>query len=379
MSTEVNTALGTWSELFMLLAALVYLCVFICFAWDMASHSKAMGEAEKRTATRSTSAAASSWAPPAGRRPPPRRSTRRPTSAMSATTPGRAAAPAAVGAPPRSSRGRSPTPAWATGPRAPSGARAAIVLMVMAFAIHVVAVVTRSIAAQRVPWGNMYEFSTTSALIIAGIYLIMLIRRDLRFVGVMISGLVTLLLTMATIAHPTPVSPLQPVLQSYWLIIHVSIAVASSAIFAVTFAMSVLQLIQDRRERRILAGGDPGWAFMRSVPSAKTLENFAYRLNSVGFVFWTFTLAAGAIWARDSWGRYWGWDPKEVWTFVIWVVYAAYLHARATRGWTGTRSAWLSIAGFLCVLFNYFIVNTLFEGLHSYSGAVSRLPAPAAS
>lgn len=369
MSTEVNTALGTWSELFMLLAALVYLCVFICFAWDMASHSKTLGEAEKRTAARSTSRSRELVGAGGGSSPAS-------ATEHSETDERDERNDSGAGSRAGSRRGFSeklegqvadPRMGYGTSERRPA-ARAAIVLMVMAFAIHLVAVVTRSIAAQRVPWGNMYEFSTTSALIIAGIYLIMLIRRDLRFVGVMISGLVTLLLTMATIAYPTPVSPLQPALQSYWLIIHVSIAVASSAIFAVTFAMSVLQLIQDRRERRILDGGDPGWAFMRSVPSAKTLENFAYRLNSVGFVFWTFTLAAGAIWARDAWGRYWGWDPKEVWTFVIWVVYAAYLHARATRGWTGTRSAWLSIAGFLCVLFNYFIVNTLFEGLHSYSG-----------
>ena len=366
MSTEVNTALGTWSELFMLLAALVYLCVFICFAWDMASHSKTLSEAEKRTTARSSSRSrelvgAGGGASSASGPEEPERDERNDSGAGNRAGSRRGVSEKLEGQVADSRMG------YGTSERRPA-ARAAIVLMVMAFAIHLVAVVSRAIAAQRVPWGNMYEFSTTSALIIAGIYLIMLIRRDLRFVGVMISGLVTLLLTMATIAYPTPVSPLQPALQSYWLIIHVSIAVASSAIFAVTFAMSILQLIQDRRERRILDGGEPGWAFMRSVPSAKTLENFAYRLNSVGFVFWTFTLAAGAIWARDAWGRYWGWDPKEVWTFVIWVVYAAYLHARATRGWTGTRSAWLSIAGFLCVLFNYFIVNTLFEGLHSYSG-----------
>ena len=375
MSTEVNTALGTWSELFMLLAALVYLCVFICFAWDMASHSKTLAEAEKASAARSGTAsrrqlvgAGAGGSTAAGPARDEAADRERPRDERNDSGAGsRAGGWRSSGAEKLEGQVADPRMSYETSERRPA-ARAAIVLMVMAFAIHLVAVVMRSIAASRVPWGNMYEFSTTSALIIAGIYLVLLIRRDLRFVGVLISGLVTLLLTMATIAYPTPVSPLQPALQSYWLIIHVSIAVAASAIFAVTFAMSVLQLIQDRRERRILAGGEPGWAFMRSVPSAKTLENFAYRLNSVGFVFWTFTLAAGAIWARDAWGRYWGWDPKEVWTFVIWVVYAAYLHARATRGWTGTRSAWLSIAGFLCVLFNYFIVNTLFEGLHSYSG-----------
>ena len=150
--------------------------------------------------------------------------------------------------------------------------------------------------------------------------------------------------------------------------IHVSIAVAASGIFTITFAMAVLQLLQARRERTILAGEAPGMGFLAMVPSSQALENLSFRLNAVGFAFWTFTLAAGAIWAEQSWGRYWGWDVKEVWTFVIWVVYAAYMHARATRGWTGTRSAWLSIVGYLCVIFNFAVVNTVFTGLHSYSG-----------
>ncbi len=108
--------------------------------------------------------------------------------------------------------------------------------------------------------------------------------------------------------------------------------------------------------------------FMRRVPTALSLENLAYRINAVAFVLWTFTLMAGAIWAEEAWGRYWGWDTKEVWTFVIWVVFAGYLHARATRGWTGTRAAWLCIVGYLCILYNFGIVNVFFSGLHSYAG-----------
>ena len=107
---------------------------------------------------------------------------------------------------------------------------------------------------------------------------------------------------------------------------------------------------------------------MRLVPSALTLENAAYRINAVAFVLWTFTWCSAPIWAEAAWGRYWGWDTKEVWTFVIWVVFAGYLHARATRGWTGVRSAWLSIIGYLCIIFNFTIVNIFFAGLHSYAG-----------
>ena len=142
----------------------------------------------------------------------------------------------------------------------------------------------------------------------------------------------------------------------------------ASALFTLTFAMSILQLIQHRREAKAPTGATGGLVFMRLVPSALSLENWSYRINAISFVMWTFTVIAGAIWAEAAWGRYWGWDTKEVWSFVIWVVYAGYLHARATRGWTGDRAAWLSIVGYLCVIFNFAVVNTLFPGLHSYAG-----------
>jgi cytochrome c-type biogenesis protein CcsB len=142
----------------------------------------------------------------------------------------------------------------------------------------------------------------------------------------------------------------------------------SASLFTLTFAMSALQLLQSHRQKTLAAGGVDRLGFMRLVPNALSLENLSYRINTVGFVGWTFTLMFGAIWAEKAWGRFWGWDTKEVWTFVIWVVYAGYLHARATRGWTGTRAAWLSIAGYLCVIFNFTVVNVFFNGLHSYSG-----------
>jgi cytochrome c-type biogenesis protein CcsB len=125
-----------------------------------------------------------------------------------------------------------------------------------------------------------------------------------------------------------------------------------------------VQLLQARREAR----GGEGLRFLSTLPNAERLENLAYRLILVGFVFWTFTLIAGAIWAERAWGRYWGWDTKEVWTFIIWTIFAGYIHARATRGWRGSRSAWLAIIGFVAVLFNFTVVNLFFKGLHAYSG-----------
>ena len=359
----VNESLGAWSQLFMLLAAMTYLVSFVAFAWDMASSAKMLRRVERSGAQEQELVGAS-------------------TASKTAATTGVAveAADSRAGAG-TGERARGHHPAARavlaehladssmryTGTRRPA-ARAAVAVMVLAFALHAGAVVARAVAAGRVPWGNMYEFSTTGALVVAGVYLGALVFRDLRFVGTLVSGLVVIMLTAATIGFPTPVGPLVPALQSWWLVIHVSIAVAASGIFTITFALSVLQLLQARREQAILTGQAPGMAFLGMVPSAQTLENLSFRLNAVGFAFWTFTLAAGAIWAEQSWGRYWGWDVKEVWTFVIWVVYAAYMHARATRGWTGTRSAWLSIVGYLCVIFNFTVVNTVFTGLHSYSG-----------
>ena len=163
--------------------------------------------------------------------------------------------------------------------------------------------------------------------------------------------------------------PLPPALQSAWLVIHVFVASSATGFFALGFALSVVQLLQARREAHRGTAKAAKAALPRArCPTSTTLENLAYRVNIIGFILWTFTLMAGAIWAEAAWGRYWGWDTKEVWTFIIWVIYAGYIHARATRGWRGSRSAWLAIIGFSAVLFNFTVVNLFFKGLHAYSG-----------
>ncbi|MGP9032295.1 c-type cytochrome biogenesis protein CcsB [Glutamicibacter mysorens] len=345
----INETLGEYSQLFMLLAAMVYGVVFIIFALDLAKTNKSISEMDSQALKRDEELLVS-------------------------------AGSAAVGTKARASRGAAAradnvgehivtdkmeyTQLSSKRPMA----RVAVVLMWLAAVLHGGAVVSRAMAAHRVPWGNMYEFLSTGAFLVALVYLLVLIFKDLRFMGSFISGLVTLMLCGATIGFPTPVGHLVPALQSPWIVIHVSIAVLASALFAISFAMNVLQLIQHARMNRLAAGQKDKLPFMRVVPGAGALENFAYRINTIAFVMWTFTVIAGAIWAEAAWGRYWGWDPKEVWSFVIWVVYAGYLHARATGGWTGPRSAWLSIIGFLCVVFNFTIVNIFFDGLHSYAG-----------
>ncbi len=252
-------------------------------------------------------------------------------------------------------------------------ARIGTSLAVLGFLFHLGATVTRGIAAERVPWANMYEFAMTGTLLIMAVYLAVLFRYDLRFLGTFITGLVVVLLGGASLpAIYVEVVPLMDPLKSIWLVIHVFVASLSTALFALAFALSVLQLMQGRREARVRAAeGAPaktGPGFLRTLPSAEALESLAYRFAIIGFIFWTFTLIAGSIWANDAWGRYWGFDTKEVWTFVIWVLYAGYIHARATRGWRGAPSAWLSIVGFTAVIFNFTIVNMFFKGLHAYSG-----------
>ncbi len=253
--------------------------------------------------------------------------------------------------------------------RSPS-LRVAVALTVVAWLLHLAADVTRGLAAGRVPWANMYEFALTGTLIITSVYLLVLVvsKHDLRFLGTFVTGLVLVLLGIATVNFYVSVVPLPPALQSAWLVIHVFVATSAVGFLALGFALSVVQLMQARRESIAASGRAAKQSFLATLPDSATLENLAYRVIIIGFILWTFTLMAGAIWAEAAWGRYWGWDTKEVWTFIIWVVYAGYIHARATRGWRGSRSAWLAIIGFSTVLFNFTIVNLFFKGLHAYSG-----------
>ena len=249
-------------------------------------------------------------------------------------------------------------------PKTPRYLRAAMALTVIAWVLHVGAAVFRGVAAGRVPWANMFEFTLTATAIIIGVFLAVQFWQDLRFIGAFVTGFVLIALGIATVNFYVDVVPLPPALQSAWLVIHVFVASLGTGFFALGAALSVVQLLQARRA----AGKAARLRFLDTLPAADKLENMAYRMIVVGFVFWTFTLIAGAIWANRAWGRYWGWDTKEVWTFIIWTIFAGYIHARATRGWRGSRSAWLAIIGFGAVVFNFTIVNLFFKGLHAYSG-----------
>lgn len=252
--------------------------------------------------------------------------------------------------------------------------RVAVSLTVLAFALHAAGVLTRALSVQRAPWGNMYEFSTTFSMVAVAAYLgFLAARKNIRWMGLPLVTTVLLDLGLAVSVLYTDSDQLVPALDSYWLWIHVSLAIACGALFYLGAVSTILYLFRDRYEAKLAdaKGPQPG-SFAHSVlsrlPAASSLDKFAYRVNAAVFPFWTFTIVAGAIWAESAWGRYWGWDPKEVWSFITWVAYACYLHARATAGWKGRKAAYLAIVAFLCFLFNYYGVNMFVDGLHSYSG-----------
>ena len=248
--------------------------------------------------------------------------------------------------------------------------RVGIILLAIAAVIHGAGVILRGISASRVPWANMYEFSITGSFVVVTIFLLALTIKDIRLIATFVSGFTLLILGSADVVFWVNVKSLMPALQSYWLVIHVLVAVLATAFFNIAAALSIAYIFKTAKwvEKSKLKFVALLKRILGLFPSIEKLESLAYRFNIIGFILWTFTLIAGAIWAERAWHRYWGWDTKEVWTFIIWTIYAGYLHANATRGWSGRRSAWLALIGFAAILFNFTIVNLFFKGLHVYSG-----------
>lgn len=232
------------------------------------------------------------------------------------------------------------------------------------------AVVLRGLSAHRVPWGNMYELAITATFGVMTAMLVYSYRRNVRWLGVFITVPALLTLMLATMIFYTRSAELVPALRSYWLLIHVTAAIVSTGAFSLGATMAGLYLFAERAERRKSEGLAPDFwdGIAARVPNAERLDALSYKLNAFTFPLWTFTIIAGAIWARAAWSRYWGWDPKETWSFITWVGYAAYLHARVTVGWKGRRAAILALVAFATLIFNFTIVNLYFSGLHTYSG-----------
>jgi cytochrome c-type biogenesis protein CcsB len=242
--------------------------------------------------------------------------------------------------------------------------RSAVALTGLAVVVHASSLALRGAAIGRVPWANMYEFSSAICFVAVSCWLVVLYRQraaaaSLRRLGVFVLLPVVVLMFLGGTVLYARAAPLIPALNSYWITIHVSAAITATGILLVSGMASVLYLIGLYR-----IGSGPGhW-----LPKPQTLDRLAYRTAVVAFPVWTFTIIAGAIWAEAAWGRYWGWDPKETCSLVAWVIYAGYLHARATAGWRGARAAWINVAGLTVMLFNLFFVNIVVAGWHSYAG-----------
>jgi cytochrome c-type biogenesis protein CcsB len=231
-------------------------------------------------------------------------------------------------------------------------------------------IVLRGLATSRVPWGNMYEFinlTCFSGLVAAAI---VLRRPQFRALWVFVLVPVLILLTVSGRWLYTNAAPVMPALQSYWLPIHVSVVSIGSGVFLVAGVASILFLVKMSRFGESDGGTADGLLarIVARLPDAQTLDRIAYRTTIFAFPVFGFGVIFGAIWAEEAWGRYWGWDPKETVSFIAWVIYAAYLHARSTAGWRDKKAAWINVAGFVAMVFNLFFINLVTVGLHSYAG-----------
>ena len=237
-------------------------------------------------------------------------------------------------------------------------ARAAMILQAGGLALHTAALVCRGIGAGRLPLTNQYEFATAFAWGLCLVSLIFITRFRFPVLGAFATPVIFLVIGYAAM-QSREVRELMPALRSNWLGFHVSTAIIAYGAFGVSFVLGIIFLLRDR----VAAGG-----FLdQRIPNREKLDMISYRSVSLGLLFLTFTILTGAIWAERAWGSYWSWDPKETWSLVTWIVYAAYLHLRLRRGWRGRAAAIFAVAGFVCVMFTYIGVNTFLPGVHSYA------------
>jgi cytochrome c-type biogenesis protein CcsB len=279
----------------------------------------------------------------------------------------------------------------------------ALSAVLVGWPFHISAIVTRAVESGHWPLGNIYEYSTGISFVIVTTFLIVALRAGQRLIGVPAMMCAVALLAVAYMLYVPP-GQLVPALHSYWLTIHVTSMATSSAVLSFSFFFGMAYLARRWADNRVLAvatsaspasvstggvatltmgGGGTGaglgtaggvhrplaaW-IQRLFPSAATLDGWSYRFVMIGFPIWTFGVICGAIWGEHAWGRYWGWDPKETFAFITWVVFAIYLHARVTYGWKEKRAAIITAFGFAAILFTLYAVNLWIAGLHSYARA----------
>ncbi len=227
----------------------------------------------------------------------------------------------------------------------------------VAFALHTLSIILRAVAAGRIPMANQYEFATSFAWGISLVFIIFTYKYSLQALGAFAVPIIFVLMAYASLQNRA-IRPLMPALQSYWLGIHVSMAIISYGAFGVSCAISILYVLKAKRRNSEF--------YQKHIPDLKRLDLISYRSIMLGFLFLTLVIITGAIWAEQAWGRYWAWDPKETWSLITWIIYAIYLHLRFNKNYTGHKAAMFSVIGFISVLFTYIGVNTLLPSLHSY-------------
>jgi cytochrome c-type biogenesis protein CcsB len=367
----VNTGLADISNDFLLTAVVIYALAMLAYACDFAYGKK------KRPALRTAKAPAVVAVEPA-----PEEAAlvgAKPAAAGGGTPPvvgtpssGGGAAAASGGSPSGDAAGAGPRGVIKGVPDRESVGRwvtIAVVLTSLGLAAHLSGVVLRGLSVHRLPWGDMYEFVTALTCVAVAFFLGVMIRYRAYYLGLFVMAAVVLVLGLAETVIYTPAGPLVPALQSYWLAIHVTAMTLATGVFFVAAVIGIAYLFVDRHARRVAAGRPAGSdGILRRLPGPEVLDRLAYRTVVFGFPIWTFGVMAGAIWADRAWGSYWSWDPTETWAFITWVVYACFLHARATAGWRGRRAAYIQLTGFGCLLFNVMVISLLVPGLHSYAG-----------
>jgi cytochrome c-type biogenesis protein CcsB len=344
----INTGLAHLSNGLLICALLVYAVAMVAYACDFAFGKKKAPAVVRARVPELVSAQAGGSAP------------------VVADTAAAGAGDAVAGAdgaaivPADQRLGRRPVGFWVT---------TAVVLTCVGLAFHLAGVTTRGLAVHRLPWGDMYEFVTSLTCVAVAFFLAAMIRYRAYYMGLFLMAAVVLVLGLAETVIYTPAGELPPALQSYWLAIHVTAMTLATGIFFVAAVTGITYLVVDRHDGRVAAGRPHGAdGILRRLPGPAELDRLAYRTIVFGFPVWTFGVMAGAIWADYAWGSYWSWDPTETWAFITWVVYACFLHARATAGWRGRRAAIIQLAGFCCLLFNVLVVSLVIPGLHSYAG-----------
>ena len=370
----INQGLSHFSDHFLMVALLLYFLAVLAFAADFAfgrratDATRSAGPAELVPAGVAGPAAGGAQAAGADRAtagPPAATATSSPAAAGAGT----GGAGTGTAGPTGGSAGRPGILGRRAGLPAGPWVRAGLGLVIIGLALHIVGVITRGLAVHRVPWGDMYEFVIAVSCVAVIFFVGLMIKYRPYYLGLFVMAPIVIIIGLAQTVIYTPAGPIAVALNSYWLAIHVTAITLASGTYVVAAVLAVVFLFADRHRRRVAAGLPVrnGEVF-RLLPSPERIDQLAYRTVVFAFPLWTFGIMAGAIWADQAWGRYWGWDPTETWAFITWVVYACFLHARVTAGWRGRRAAYIQLAGFGCLLFNLLGVSIFVTGLHSYAG-----------